>query len=102
MAEISKKLYNGTLADTNATLYTAPGSGKVIVKSITLCNKTAVAATATIKLDGIAVVSGHSIVAYDSLIIPYIDQMLDASDLIEGLAGTASAIDCCISGVEIA
>lgn len=101
MAEVSKKLYNATLGDSNATLYTVPAATKTIVKSITLCNRTAAAATATIELDGIYIINGHSIAARDSIIIPNVDQILDTGDLIEGLAGTASAIDCCISGIEV-
>ena len=103
MATTDKRLCAGTLSDSNATLYTAPSASGAytIVKAITLCNKTATDATATIKLDGVEIIAGHTISAYDTITIPFIDQIIEASDLIEGLADTVSAINYYISGKEV-
>lgn len=104
MATITdKRLCAGTLTDSNATLYTAPsGAGDItIVKAITLCNKTGSTAAVTIKLDGVEIISGYSIVAYDSITIPFIDQIIEASEIIEGFSDTASAINYYISGKEV-
>jgi hypothetical protein len=100
MADTLKKLASGTLGTGNATLYTAGAATKAIVKSIALCNKTATAATATIKFDGINIVAAHSIAGNDTLILP-MTQIVEATKLIEGLAGTGSAIDYYISGIEV-
>lgn len=103
MTTTDKKLCSGTLSESNATLYTAPASvgNYAIIKAVTLCNKTAAAATVTLKFDGIEIVAGHSIVAYDTITIPFIDQILDAGELIEGLSDTAAAINYYISGKEV-
>lgn len=103
MAIVDKRLCAGTLTDSNATLYTAPSSSGAItiVKALTLCNKTASSATVTIKFDGIEILSTHSIAASDTVIIPFMDQILEASEIIEGSSGTASAINYYISGKEV-
>jgi hypothetical protein len=103
MATVDKRLCSGTLSATNATLYTAPSTAGsfVVIKAITLCNKTASMATVTLKLDGIEVVAAYPIEARDTITIPFIDHILEASELIEGLAGTASAINYYISGKEV-
>lgn len=98
-----KRLCAGALSDSNATLYTAPsGVGDyVIIKAVTLCNTTAGAVAATLKFNGIAVVSTFPVLAYDTITIPFIDQIIEASEVIEGSCGTASAINYYISGKEI-
>jgi hypothetical protein len=99
MANALKKLASGTLADSSGTLYTATAV-QAIVKSITLCNKTDTAATATITFDSVNVINTHSIAAYDSLVIQ-MTHIIESGDIIAGEAGTASAIDYYISGVEV-
>jgi hypothetical protein len=94
-----KNLYGGTLGTGSATLYTA--TNKAIVKEIILCNKTASAATATITFDGKSVIGAKSIAANDTLIIP-LNSVIESGKIIAGLSGTASAIDCYISAVEVA
>lgn len=103
MATTNKRLCSGVLSGANATLYTAPAAAGnyVIVKAITLCNKTAVAATVTLKLAGIEVICTHIIRAYDTVTIPFIDHVLQAGELIEGSSGTASAINYYMSGKEV-
>lgn len=103
MATTDKRLCSGTLADSNATLYTAPASAGayVIIKAVTLCNKTAIDATATLKFDGVEVVCGFTVLANDTVTIPFIDQIIEASEIIEGSSGTASAVNYYISGKEI-
>lgn len=103
MATVDKRLCAGTLSATNATLYTAPATAGsyVIIKAITLCNKTAATATVTIKLDGIEVVSAYPLAGHDTITIPFMDHVIEASELIEGLSGTASAINYYISGKEV-
>jgi hypothetical protein len=103
VATVSKRLCSGTLTASNATLYTAPSSSGnyAIIKSIMLCNTSAVAVSVTLKFDGIAVISTHVIAAYDTLILTISDQILEASELIEGLASTTSVITYYISGKEV-
>lgn len=102
MARTAKRLAGGTLGTTNATLYTVPASTTTTVISIVLANKTAIDATATIKFNAINIVPAKTIPANDAIIIPLKDApcLLSATELIEGLAGTTTAIDYYINGVE--
>lgn len=99
MADTVKKLYGGTLGTGSGTLYTATGC-KAIVTEIILANKTSSAVTATITYDGITIIGAKSIPANDSLVIK-LNSVIEITKIIAGLAGTGSAIDIWISGIEI-
>lgn len=103
MAVINKRLASGTLSDTNGTLYTAPSAAGAItiVKSLILCNTAATAVTITIKLGGIEILSGKGLAANETYILSQIDQVIEANELIEGLASAASAIKYYLSGKEV-
>jgi len=100
MADTLKKLGNGVLAASSGTLYTVPAVTTTIVKEITLCNKSGATVTATITFDGTKIVGAKPIVAYDTLVIE-LHSILDAGDIIAGLAGAATSIDYTLSGVEV-
>lgn len=103
MAITNKRLAAGTLSDSNATLYTAPsGSGDyAIVKSLLLCNTTAGAVTVTLKLDGVEIMSGKSLAANETYPLSGLDQIIEASELIEGSASAAASVKYYISGREV-
>jgi len=101
MAVTDKRLCKGTLSDSNATLYTVPASTMALVKAITVCNKTNVTVTFTIKFASTEVIHTHNLRAYDTLTIPFLDQILNTGELIEGLASSAASIDYYISGKEV-
>ena len=101
MADNLKNLYKGTLANSSATLYTVPALTKTILKEIVLCNKTALDATVTVTLDGINIVCGKTIAKNDTYVIEF-HSIVEAGKIIAALAGTASAIDIYISGIEVA
>lgn len=101
MPSAEKSLFGGTLGTTSATLYTAPATpGYAIITEIILANKTATVATATITRNGINIVAAKSVPANDSLVIP-LKTIVGAGEIVAGLSGTASAIDCTISGIEV-
>jgi len=100
MADTLKTLYSGTLGTGSGTLYTVPASTTTIVTELILANKTSSAATATITFDGKTIVGAKSIPANDSLVIK-LNSVLETTKIIAGLAGTGSAIDCYISGIEV-
>lgn len=102
MATVSKRLCKGVLGAANATLYTVPAATATYVKAITLCNKTASDVTATIKLASIEVVCTYTIFAYGTITIPFLDQIMEAAELIEGSASAADSINYYISGKEVA
>lgn len=101
MAIVDKRLCSGTLSGSEATLYTVPAGTYTIIKALTLCNKTSAAVPATLSLDGIEVICQHDIAAYDTITIPFMDQILEAGELIQGSAESASAINYYISGKEV-
>jgi len=101
MAVTDERLCKGTLSDSNATLYTVPTGTKTILKSLSLCNTSSSAVTITLKLAGTELYSGHSLAANSSVNIQSLDQILEAGELIEGSASTASVIAYYFSGKEI-
>lgn len=100
---MDKRLCKGTLADANATLYTSPAveGGYTVIKAITLCNKTATDQKVTIKFAGTEVIAEHAVAANDTVTIPFIDQIINTTELIEGLCDAANAITYYISGKEL-
>jgi hypothetical protein len=101
MATTAKVLGRGTLTDSSATLYTVPTATTAIVTSIVLCNTAASANTVDLELDGVMIADGLTIAAASTVVID-LRQVLDASDLIEGLASTTAEVTYHISGVEVA
>jgi len=101
MATVTEARFaKGTLTDSNATLYTAPaGVGNyVIVISMVLCNTSAAQATVTIKVDGLEVVSGFTVLPNDSIPVPMMGLVVEAEEIIEGSSGTTGVINYYISG----
>lgn len=99
MALNKKLMYNGTLGISGAILYTAPASG-AIVKEIIVCNRTNADATANLTYNGQTyILPARMIPANDTLILA-LSTVIPASATIQGAAGTTSAIDVIISGVE--
>lgn len=101
MADTLKRLYGNTLSTSNTTLYTVPSATKTIVSELILTNKTGTDATATILFNGVNIIAGRTVKANNTLVIG-LHSLLEATNLIEGSAGTGSAIDVYISGIEVA
>ena len=101
MATTAKVLGRGTLTDSSATLYTVPSATKAIISNIVLCNTSASARTVDLELDGVMLADGLAIAGASTVVID-LRQVLDAADLIEGVASVTSEVTYHISGVEIA
>jgi hypothetical protein len=101
MTTTAKVLARGTLTDTNATLYTVPSATKAIITNIVLCNIDTSSQTFTLELDGVELAKDLSMAAKSTLTFD-LRQVIDAADLIEGLAAANTAITYHISGVEVA
>lgn len=99
MPNTIKKLTRGSVATTEATVYTTPGSGQAVVTNIVLTNTTGAAITATVKLATVEVVAGVSIAA-NGVFAFDLRQVLDSS---ETIAASASAVGLRlhISGMEV-
>lgn len=103
MAVTSKALARTSAATTSTTLYTAPNtSTTAIVTDIVITNASTSFATATIALDGVALIADIPVAA-DSLISFDLKQVLPASDPAKTITGFASTtgVNFHISGVEI-
>jgi hypothetical protein len=101
MATTAKVLARGTLTDANATLYTTPSATKAIVSSIVFCNTSGNARTVDLELGGVMLADGLTIPAATTVVFD-LRQVLNATDLIEGLASVTAEITYHISGVEVA
>lgn len=100
MATIAKRLYKGTPGTTSTTAYTAPAATTTIVKNIIMTNKTALNATLTVTIAGTEVVYQYSVPAKDMITID-LTAVINATETITLIAGTASAVNVYISGVEV-
>jgi len=103
MASVTKKIYNGTLTASSATVYTAPSTAGscVVIKTITCCNKTAVDGWVSVSLDGTSLLYQQLVPAKKTLVLIDLDQVLDPSDVVSALANAATTIDIMISGKEV-
>lgn len=99
MATTSKVLARTAAAITSTTLYTVPASTTTVVTNIVITNTAATSATATITLDGVAILSSVTIAANSSSFID-LKQTLATTKIIAGLA-SATTVNFHISGVEI-
>lgn len=103
MATTTKVLARTAAATSSATLYTAPNTSTLaVVTNIVIANSATSASSATISIDGIAIVptinvDANSVVGFD------MKQVIPASDPAKTITGYASttAVTFHISGVEI-
>jgi len=107
-----KRLYWGQLTNSDAALYTAPSGGtqgpapKVRITEILLCNTDTSARTVTMEIRTGAsaattrILSAYSIAASTTTIL-VMDTVLEAAEIISGLADTTAKVNVRISGVEL-
>jgi hypothetical protein len=88
------------MAVTSKVLFRGAATAVAVVTNVGVTNTTTSAATASILLDDVAILSSVSIDAKTSIFID-LKQVVDASDTIKGSAST-TAVNFHISGVEIA
>jgi hypothetical protein len=99
MADTSITLFRGAAATSNTTLYTSPSSIAVAVTNIAIVNDTTSAATATINLATIPLLSSISIPANSTQFID-LEQIIYNGETITGSAST-TAVDFHIAGYEV-
>lgn len=99
MAATLKKMFRGSAATSNTTLYTVPAGKTATVTNIVIANTNGSTATATISIDGVVVVPAVSIAA--NSVAPFdLKQVVDAAGTVSGFAST-TAVSFHISGVEV-
>jgi hypothetical protein len=99
MATISKALARTAAATSSATLYTVPASTTTVITNIVVDNTAASAATFSILLDGVEILSSAAIDANASAFFD-LKQVLATTKTITGFA-SATTVRFHISGVEI-
>jgi hypothetical protein len=99
MADTSITLYRGAAATSSTTLYTAPTGIAVAVTNIAVVNDTSSAATATINLATIPLVSSIALAANTTQFID-LEQIIYNGETITGSAST-TAVDFHIAGYEV-
>lgn len=104
----AKRLGKGTLTDTLVNIDDAavPAGHVRFVKAITLCNKTSTDRHVTITFAGTNVIFEYVIEGAgagneNTITIPFMDQVMVATERIQGAAEAGSAIDFYISGREV-
>jgi len=100
MATTTKALARTAAATSSTTLYTVPASTTAVVTNIAVTNTAATAATFTLKLDAVDLVSGAAIAANTTAFFD-LKQVLATTKVIAGSA-SATTVNFHISGVEIA
>jgi hypothetical protein len=99
-----KALGEGQLAGAKGTIYTVPSVTQTVIKTITLVNTTAGALTVNLYINSSGtsrriIPKDLSLGAGEALETDR-DYTLEAGDLIEGDASSATSIDFTISGIE--
>ncbi len=105
MADASGRIYGPAQpGTTNATLYTVPAATTVVVRNIHVCNTTAANATISLATNGTAATAANCWLT--ALSVPANSSYdwsgflhLSATDTLQALQGTASALTVTISGV---
>ena len=100
MATTTKVLARTAAATSNTTLYTVPSATTAIITNIVVTNTAASAATFTVKINSIDILSGVSIAANTSAFFD-LKQVVPATQVVAGSA-SATTVNFHISGVEVA
>lgn len=105
MTDTFKKLYQGQLAAAAATIYTAPGAGSAIIKTIRVVNAdTAASHSFTLYQSGTGAANqiiGTTVLQPGETFIDVGPIILGPSDTIAAKADVAAMMTCTIAGLEI-
>jgi hypothetical protein len=99
MANSIKKLFRGSIATTEGTVYTAPSLTSAVVTNIVVTNPTPAAVNVTVKLDGVEIVpdtriNTKSVFAFD------LKQVVETDGTVSAVASEAG-VRLHISGMEV-
>lgn len=102
MATISlpAKIFAGKLVTTESQIYTVPAGETDVITSVTLCNLTNVAHTATVKFGGVEFFKNIDLAPRQITVLDF-KQVLDAGDAIQASADSADAVSMFVSGVKV-
>ncbi|SEL04190.1 hypothetical protein [Paenibacillus sp. OK003] len=101
MAITTKRFYRGVLGTSLTTLYAVPSGARSIIKAITVCNYGTTDQTFSLNIAGTWIVSSHLVKARDTIVIPFLDQVVHSGEEIGAFASISSAVNVYISGKEV-
>jgi hypothetical protein len=99
MADANVTLFRGAAATSSTTLYTSPASVAVCITNVGITNTTTAAATATVNLATVALVSSLSVPANSTQFID-MEQIIYNTETITALAST-TGVNFHIAGFEV-
>lgn len=109
MANTFKNAFGSNISDSSYTdVYTVPASTTTVVLGLNICNKTASAVTATVRITDTSASVSYQVI--DTVSIPGRTSLeimagqkyiLEATDILRVQAGTASALDVTLGVMEI-
>jgi len=103
MAVVAKRFAKGGTTTTMTTVYTAPANTTAQIKAVTLCNTTATNVEFNMNLADTSVIWKHVIKPYDTITLPFMDQIIHAGETIResGSTSTTGGLTFYISGKEV-
>ncbi|MFK0524739.1 hypothetical protein ACINKY_21295 [Paenibacillus illinoisensis] len=102
MAVVAKRFAKGLGTAALTTVYTVPANTTAILKAITLCNTAASGEVDfSLTLGGTKIINSHKIKAFDTITIPFLDQVLVAGETIQIQSASGGSVSYIMSGKEV-
>ncbi|OMF09547.1 hypothetical protein BK129_01445 [Paenibacillus amylolyticus] len=102
MAVTPKRFAKGLGSTALTTVYTVPANTIAILKAITLCNTSANGEVDfTMSLGGTKIINSHKIKAFDTITIPFLDQVILAGETIQIQSASGAVVSYIMSGKEV-
>ncbi|OMF05280.1 hypothetical protein BK129_14945 [Paenibacillus amylolyticus] len=103
MAVIAKRLAKGGATTTLTTVYTAPANTTTLIKAVSICNTTAANVEFNMNLADTSVIWKHVVKPYDTITLPFMDQIIQAGETIRLSTSTSTTggLTYYISGKEV-
>jgi hypothetical protein len=99
----SKRFAKGSALTTLTTVYTVPANATAQIKAVSLCNTTAANVEFNMNLADTSLIWKHVIKAYDTITLPFMDQIIHAGETIKVASSinTTGGLVFYISGKEV-
>ncbi|WP_017690151.1 hypothetical protein [Paenibacillus sp. PAMC 26794] len=102
MAVTPKRFAKGVGSTALTTVYTVPANTTAILKAITLCNiASSLSVDFSMIIGGTKIINSHKIKEFDTITIPFLDQILLAGETIQIQSASGGAVSYIISGKEV-
>lgn len=89
------------LTTSNAAFQYRNTTNDVLIKSVNFCNVTATDTAVALAMGGFSIIGNHVLKAYDTLTIPFLDQLLVKGEYIQAWASTSGAAVYYCTGIVV-